>query len=128
MGAQSLSALDAAMGQMQATISQFVEQNESSSDSTDKSASSGQATQNNLPVDMMAFMVDSYRLRKKMFNRQLAPSKSPTRGAKYQWDDRHDAVVRTLGSRRDSFSRARNGNAQRLFGLPIAREVFCSVS
>lgn len=123
MGAQSLSALDSAMGQMQATISQFVEQNESPSDSTDKSSSSGQATQNNLPVDMMAFMGGFLSVEKE----DVQPPTRPKQVTFQRAQSVSGMTVMMLlfglsGAGAILLAERELGTLKRLFGLPIARE------
>jgi ABC-2 type transport system permease protein len=126
MGAQSLAALDTAMEQMQATISQFVEQNEESNEPAIQMQSSEQteqAGQTESPVDMMAFMGGFLSVEKE----DIQPPARPKQVTYQKAQSVSGMTVMMLlfglsGAGAILLAEREMGTLKRLFGLPIARE------
>jgi ABC-2 type transport system permease protein len=123
MGPQSLSALDSAMEQMQATISQFIEKNEEPNDPSKRTQSSEPETQSESPVDMMAFMGGFLSVEKE----DIQPPARPKQVTYQRAQSVSGMTVMMLlfglsGAGAILLAEREMGTLKRLFGLPIARE------
>nr|MCU0714058.1 ABC transporter permease [Pirellula sp.] len=123
MGPQSLSALDAAMEEMQATISEFVEQSGEPNDPSSQSQSSEPETQSESPVDAMAFMGGFLSVEKE----DIQPPARPKQVTYQRAQSVSGMTVMMLlfglsGAGAILLAEREMGTLKRLFGLPIARE------
>lgn len=123
MGQQSLVALDSAMGQMQATISQFVEQTEEPTVSPNESESAENVAQADSQVDMMAVMSGFLSVE----TEDIQPPERPKQVTYQRAQSVSGMTVMMLlfglsGAGSILLAEREMGTLKRLFGLPIARE------